>query len=82
MKIIKCLFCGKNTTIHCINSQKKIKGKIITLSNAPVYYCDRCKETFTSKEVQDVFRYIQDKGLEEKSILFSFDDMSKKINIT
>ena len=79
MKIIKCLFCGKNTVIHNINAQKKIKGKIITLSNAPVYYCDTCKETFTSKEVQDVFRYIQDRGLEEKGLLFNFDDMLKKI---
>lgn len=80
MKVIKCLFCGKNTTIHIINSQKKIKGKVVTLTNAPVYYCDQCKETFTSKEVQDVFRYIQDKGMEDKAILFNFDDMTKKLN--
>lgn len=79
MNIIKCLFCGKKTTIHNINSQKKIRGKMITLTNAPVYYCDNCKETFTSKEVQGVFRYIQDRSLDEKCILFDFDDMSKKI---
>jgi len=79
MKIIKCLFCSKNTTIHYINAQKRIRGKIITLTNAPVYYCDNCKETFTSKEVQSVFRYIQDRSLDEKCILFNFDDMSKKI---
>jgi YgiT-type zinc finger domain-containing protein len=79
MRIIKCLFCGKNTSIHYINAQKKIKGKIITLTNAPVYYCDTCKETFTSKEVQDVFRYIQDRNLEESKLMFSYDDMSKKV---
>ena len=79
MKIIKCLFCGKNTTIHCINAQKKIKGKVVTLANSPVYYCSDCKETFTSKEVQDVFRYIQDRGMEEKNILFQFDDMIKRV---
>lgn len=79
MKAVKCMFCGSITSIHNINAQKKIKGKIITLSNSPVYYCDRCKETFTSKEVQDVFRYIQDRGLEEKNILFNYDDMAKKI---
>lgn len=81
MKIIKCLFCSKNTTIHRIHSKKKIKGKIITLMNAPVYYCDKCKETFTSKEVQDVFRYIQDKGLYESCILFHYEDMAKKLDI-
>ena len=79
MKIIKCFFCGKQTTIHFINAQKKIKGKIVTMTNAPVYYCDNCKETFTSKEVQDVFRYIQDRGLDEKNMLFNFDDMMNKI---
>ena len=79
MKIIKCLFCGKNTTIHNINAQKKIKGKVVTLANSPVYYCSDCKETFTSKEVQDVFRYIQDRGMEEKNILFQFDDMIKRV---
>ncbi len=79
MRIIKCLFCGKNTSIHSINAQKKINGKIITLTNAPVYYCDSCKETFLSKETQDVFRYIQDRSLEHKSILFNYEDMSKKL---
>lgn len=79
MKIIKCLFCGKSTTIHKISAQKKIRGKVVTLTNAPVYYCDQCKETFQSKEVQDVFRYVQDRSLEEKNLLYNFDDMSKKI---
>lgn len=79
MKIIKCLFCSKSTTIHMINAQKKIKGKIVTITNAPVYYCDKCQETFQSKEVQDIFRFIQDRSLEEKNLLFNYDDMSKKI---
>jgi YgiT-type zinc finger domain-containing protein len=79
MKIIKCMFCGKSTSIHIINAQKKIKGKIITLTNAPVYYCDSCHETFVSKEVQDVFRYIQDRKLEDRSILFNYEEMSKKL---
>ena len=79
MKIIKCMFCGKNTSIHLINAQKKIRGKIITLANAPVYYCESCNETFTSKETQDVFRYIQDRSLDDKCILFNYDDMSKKL---
>jgi YgiT-type zinc finger domain-containing protein len=79
MKIIKCLFCSKNTTIHIINAQKRIRGKIVTLTNAPVYYCDQCKETFQSKEVTDVFRYIQDRSLEEKNLLFNYDDLAKKI---
>lgn len=79
MKVIRCLFCNQNTTIHFISAQKKIKGKVITLTNAPVYYCSQCKETFLSKETQDVFRYIQDRSLDEKCILFNYDDMSKKI---
>lgn len=79
MKIVKCMFCGKTTSIQIINAQKKVKGKIITLKNAPVYYCDQCKEVFTSKEVQDVFRYIQDRNLDEQYILFNYEDMSKKL---
>lgn len=79
MRIIKCLFCNRTTSIQIINSQKKIKGKIITLTNAPVYYCEQCKETFTSKEVQDVFRYIQDRNLDDQYILFNYEEMSKKL---
>ena len=79
MKIIKCMFCGKPTTIHKINAQKKVKGRVLTLTNAPVYYCAECKETFLSKEAQDVFRYIQDRNLDERTMLFNFDDLSKKI---
>ncbi len=79
MKIIRCLFCGKNTTLHNINAQKKMRGKVITLTNAPVYYCSECKETFMSKEAQDIFRYIQDRSLDAKSILFSYEDMIKKL---
>ena len=79
MKIIKCLFCSKPTTLHNINVQKKIKGKVITLTGAPVYYCQPCNETFQAKETQEVFRYISDLGLDEKLILFNYDDMSKKL---
>lgn len=79
MKIIKCMFCSRTTSVHIINAQKKIKGKVITLTNAPVYYCEQCKETFTSKEVQDVFRYIQDRNLDDKNILFNYEEMSRKI---
>ena len=79
MKIIKCMFCSKETTLHTINAQKKIRGKTVTISNAPVYYCEDCKETFMAKETQDVFRYIQDRNLEEKCILFEFQDISKKL---
>lgn len=79
MVIIKCLFCGKPTTIHQINAQKKINGKVVTLSNAPVYYCKPCDETYLSKEAQDVFSYIRDRNLDAKSIIYNFDDMIKKI---
>ncbi len=79
MKIVNCLFCGKKTVIQIINATKRIKGKVITVTNAPVYYCNTCNETFTSKEVQDVFRYIQDRNMDEGCILFNYDDMSTKI---
>ncbi|MCX7745521.1 MAG: YgiT-type zinc finger protein [Clostridia bacterium] len=80
MNLIKCLFCGKVTKIHKINVQKTINSKTVTLANAPVYYCEVCKETFYPKEVQDSFRYIKDRGLETKGILYNFDDMSKKVS--
>jgi YgiT-type zinc finger domain-containing protein len=79
MKTVKCMFCSKETTLHSINAQKKIRGKLVTLSNAPVYYCRDCKETFLAKETQDIFRYIQDRNLEEKYILFDFREISKKL---
>ncbi len=79
MKNVKCMFCGKETTFHSINAQKKIRGKIITVSNAPVYYCQDCKETFMAKETQDAFRYIQDRSLEEKRLLFDFQEISRKL---
>jgi YgiT-type zinc finger domain-containing protein len=81
MRIIKCLFCGKPTTIHNINAQKKIKGKVITLSNAPVYYCEGCDETYLSSEAQDVFAFIRDKGLESRSIMFDFNQVVKEFDI-
>ncbi len=79
IKSIKCIYCSKPTTIHNINAQKKINGKIVTISKAPVYYCQSCDETFISKEAQDVFRYIQDRNLDARGILFNFDDMIKKV---
>jgi YgiT-type zinc finger domain-containing protein len=79
MRQIKCMFCGKSTTIHNIVTQKKVNGKLITLKNSPVYYCKDCDETFMSKEVQDVFNYIKDRRLDEKSILYEFEDMIKKV---
>ncbi len=79
MDLIKCLFCGKKTTLHRINAQRKINDKVVTLTNAPVYYCAPCKETFISKEAQDTFNSIRDKGLENKGIMYNFDDMYKKI---
>ncbi|MDP4093399.1 MAG: YgiT-type zinc finger protein [Bacillota bacterium] len=79
MKLIKCLFCGKTTTLHSINAQKKINGKVVTVRNTPVYYCDSCDETFLSKEATDVFSYIRTRNLDEKSILYDFDDMIKRV---
>ena len=79
LELIRCIFCSKPTTLHNINVPKKIKGKVITVTNAPVYYCEACDETFISKEAQDVFRYIQDRRLDEKRILFSFEEIFRKI---
>lgn len=79
MNQLKCIFCGRQTTIHRINAQRKISGKIVTLSNAPVYYCAPCKETFFPKETQDVFKLIQERNLQDKTILFQYDDMKKKV---
>ena len=79
MKMIKCLFCSRATTLHNINAQKKIRGKIVTVTNAPVYYCQECKETFLAKETQDVFRYVQDRNLEEKRILFDYEEIARKL---
>lgn len=79
MELIKCLFCGKPTTLHKINVPKKMKGKVVTLTNAPVYFCKPCNETFIAKETQEVFRYIQDRNLDDKLVLFNYDDMIKKV---
>ena len=79
MPSIRCLFCSKATSFHKINAQKKINGKIITVTNSPVYYCADCKETFLSKEAQGVFDYVRDRGLGEKGLLFNFEDLTKKV---
>ncbi|NTV90327.1 MAG: YgiT-type zinc finger protein [Clostridiales bacterium] len=78
-KLIKCIYCGKTTSLHYINVQKKVKGKIITLTGAPVYFCQPCNETFLTKETQEVFRYIQDNNLDEKLIMYNFESMVKKL---
>ncbi|TYQ13193.1 UNVERIFIED_CONTAM: YgiT-type zinc finger domain-containing protein [Acetivibrio alkalicellulosi] len=77
MKIIKCLFCSKPTSINKINIKKKINGKVVTLTNAPVYYCEKCKETFISKEAQDVLIAIREKNLDKKNVLFNYEDLKK-----
>lgn len=78
MKCIKCFFCEKPTVIMTRNLQRRINGKIITLSNAPVYYCANCQEVFLSKEAQDAFGYIKANKLQDKAILFKYDDITRK----
>lgn len=75
MKIIRCLFCSRPTTINRISVKKKINDKTVTLTNAPVYYCSKCNETFISKEAQDKLIEIREKRLDQKKILFNFDEM-------
>ena len=79
MKTIRCIFCGLATTLHKINVQKVIKGKIITLRNAPVFYCKKCDETFLAHDTMESYKFIKAKGLADKKILFSFDDIMKMI---
>lgn len=78
MKSIKCFFCEKPAVPQTKNLQRRVNGKNITLSDAPVYYCADCNETFLSKEAQDAFRYIKENGLENKSILFRYDEISRR----
>jgi YgiT-type zinc finger domain-containing protein len=80
MRIIRCFFCEKPTVLQIKSIQKWIGGKKITLAEAPVYFCKECNETFHSKEVQDAFQYIKSNGLQNKSILFRFDDIWKRCN--
>jgi hypothetical protein len=47
------------------------------LTNAPVFYCANCKETFISKEAQDVLIEIREKRLDERRLLFNFDEMAR-----
>ncbi len=77
MKVIRCLFCSNSTTIQRISVKKKINDKTITLTNAPVFYCSNCKETFISKEAQDILIEIREKRLDQKKMLFNFDEMVK-----
>jgi YgiT-type zinc finger domain-containing protein len=73
IKRIKCIFCGKTTTVHKIKAKKKINDKIITLINTPVHFCKECKETFLSREAQDVLEYIKSNSLERKTIMFDYE---------
>jgi YgiT-type zinc finger domain-containing protein len=82
MKSIKCFFCEKPAVSQRKNLERRINGKNITLSDAPVYYCADCNETFLSKEVQDAFRYIKENGLENNSVSFRFYEILRKIKGT
>jgi YgiT-type zinc finger domain-containing protein len=79
MQLMKCMYCKQMTSSHKINVQKKMSTKIITLTDAPVYYCKACDETFLAKETLDSFKYIKDMGLDEKRILFNFEEIHRKI---
>lgn len=79
MKYVKCFFCEKPAVLQIKNIHKWIGGKKVTLSDAPVYFCANCNETFQSKEVQDAFQYIKANDMQNKSILFRFDDIYRKI---
>lgn len=79
MPSMRCMYCKVLTTEHKINVQKKINTKIITLSSAPVFYCKPCDETFLAKETLDCFKYIKDMGLDDKRMLFHFEDIHRKI---
>lgn len=81
MKTIKCLFCSKQTTFHRINAQKKIRNKVVTISNSPVFFCSECKETFLSSEAQEVFSFVRDRGLDAKGIMFNFDQLVKEFDM-
>jgi hypothetical protein len=80
MQSMKCMYCKVLTTGHKINVQKKINAKIITLSSAPVYYCKTCDETFLAKETLDCFKYIKDMGLDDKRLLFNYEDIFRKVS--
>jgi YgiT-type zinc finger domain-containing protein len=80
IKRIKCMFCGKLNTVHKRRAKKKVNDKVVTLINAPVHYCKDCKETFLSKEAQEVFEYIKSNGLERKNIMFDYDILEKEIS--
>jgi YgiT-type zinc finger domain-containing protein len=77
IKRIKCIFCGKTTTVHKVKTKKKVNDKVITLINSPVHFCKKCKETFLSKEAQDMFDYIKSNGLEKKAIMFDYDILER-----
>jgi YgiT-type zinc finger domain-containing protein len=77
MKTIRCIFCSTKTTLHNINVQKVIRGKVITISNAPVFYCKECDETFLAHDTMEAYKFIKASGLDNKKILFSFDEIMK-----
>jgi YgiT-type zinc finger domain-containing protein len=80
MELITCLYCKGKTTAHRINVQKKVNTRVITIKNAPVYFCKPCNETFLAKETLSVMAYIRDKGLDAKLLLFDFDELVGKIS--
>lgn len=79
MNKIKCFFCQSVASIQRKTLHKNINGKKITLSEAPVYYCEKCKEYFQSIEAQEAFRFIKESNMIDKGLLFNYDDVAGKI---
>ena len=79
MQPLKCIYCSKLTTAHKINVQKKINQKVVTLTNAPVYYCKPCDETFLASDTIEALAYIKNGNLESKNILFDFETIHRRV---
>jgi YgiT-type zinc finger domain-containing protein len=75
----KCMFCRNLTVNKKITVKKKMKDKVVTITNAPVHYCSKCSETFISANAQNAFNYVRENNLISKSIIFDFDDILTKI---
>ena len=80
MQPLKCMYCSTLTSSHKINVQKKINSKVVTLTNAPVYYCKPCDETFLASETLNALTYIKNGSLESKRILFEFEEINRKVS--
>lgn len=76
----RCMFCESGISVRRINAEKKIRGKIVTLAAAPVYYCEQCKETFFTASTLACFNYIRDLSLDAKSVLFKYEDINARLN--